>query len=486
LDFTERWSPAKFTGLFLTVIPGGNAAARTRRGRADASASFSLLVQVYQSIFVRCATNMSRSSGHVNKVFPHKACINLDRDHESWARLQVALARHDIRGVRRVSAVDGSRLELPATWRHSAGAYGCLLSHLQLVRDARKRGLPSLLILEDDVVFDPSFSVKFPEFVSGLPPDWDMVFLGALHREDPVPVTENVVRIRHAYSTYAYALRDSIFDAFIAANDGSPNQVDVNNGMLQSTHRCYGFAPNLAWVESRYSPVQERMADHWYLRESVVPLGSQMNRILESTIVIIAYQAAIGRAAHWQNLRFLVRFYAEFLPGIKTCVVEQAGRRTLESSDLPAGCSYLLVQDEGPFDRIRCFAAGLDNTPEDCAYVVLSDDDVFSDALSIRANLRMCERYDCATGFKTCVRLTAADTESVRRNKFAKGIDLTTYRPTEERPPFVHFGLFRRDMFRAQKRALGSFLKGLTHDTKQHPPYRVFHSPNMMLRLYPG
>ena len=306
---------------------------------------------------------MSSSSGDVNEVFPHKACINLDRDLDSWGRLQAALTRHDIRGVRRVSAVDGSRLELPATWRHSAGAYGCLLSHLQVVRDARKRGLPSLLILEDDVLFDPSFSEKFPVFVRGLPADWDMVFLGALHREDPVPVAENVVRIRQAYSTYAYALRDSIFDAFIAANDGSPNQVDVNNGMLQSNHNCYGFAPNLAWVESRYSPVQERMADHWYLRESVVPLGSQMDRILQRTVVIIAHRAPNGSATKGQNVGFLSRFYAEFLPGIKTCVVEQGGRGTLGPSDLPAGCSYLLVQDEGPFDRTRCFAAGLEHAP---------------------------------------------------------------------------------------------------------------------------
>ena len=264
----------------------------------------------------------------VNDVFPHKACINLDRDLESWGRLQAALIRQDIRGVRRVSAVDGSRLELPATWRHSAGAYGCLLSHLQVVRDARKRGLPSLLILEDDVLFDPSFSEKFPVFVRGLPADWDMVFLGALHREDPDPVAENVVRIRQAYCTHAYALRDSIFDAFIAANDGSPNQVDVNNGVLQSNHNCYGFAPNLAWVESRYSPVQERMADHWYLRESVVPLGSQMDRILQRTVVIIAHRAPNGSATKGLNVGFLSRFYAEFLPGIKTCIVEQGSRGT--------------------------------------------------------------------------------------------------------------------------------------------------------------
>jgi glycosyl transferase, family 25 len=429
---------------------------------------------------------MSSSSGDVNAVFPHKACINLDRDLPIWERLQAALTRHDIRGVRRFSAVDGSRLELPATWRHSAGAYGCLLSHLQLVRDARTRGLPSLLILEDDVVFDPSFSEKFPVFVKGLPADWDMLFLGALHREDPIPVADNVVRIRHAYSTYSYAIRNSIFDAFIAVNEASPNQVDVNNGMLQSSYNCYGFAPNLAWVESRYSPVQERMADHWYLRESVVPLGSQMDRILERTVVIIAHRAANGSANTGQNVGFLSRFYAEFLPGIKICVVEHGGRSTLLRSDLSAGCSYFLVQEEGPFDRTRCLAAGLEHAPDDCAFVILSDDDVFIDSLSIRANLRICERYDCATGFKSCVKLSKADTEAVRRSNFAKGIDLTTYGQTENEPPFVRYGLFRREMFRTDRSRLEAILKGLSIGAKQHPPHRVFHSPNMVLRLYPG
>ena len=134
---------------------------------------------------------------------------------------------------------------------------------------------------------------------------------------------------------------------------------------------------NLAWVESRYSPVQERMADHWYMRESVVPLGSQMDRILQRTVVIIAHRAPNGSATKGQNVGFLSGFYAEFLPGIKTCVVEQGGRGTLGPSGLPVGCSYLLVQDEGSFDRTRCFAAGLERGALRWRFVILSDDDVF-------------------------------------------------------------------------------------------------------------
>jgi hypothetical protein len=41
-------------------------------------------------------------------------------------------------------------------------------------------------------------------------------------------------------------------------------------------------------------------------------------------------------------------------------------------------------------------------------------------------------------------------------------------------------------MFRAQGSRLDVYLKRLISETKQDPPHRVFHSPNMMLRLHPG
>jgi hypothetical protein len=55
----------------------------------------------------------------------------------------------------------------------------------------------------------------------------------------------------------------------------------------------------------------------------------------------------------------------------------------------------------------------------------------------------------------------------------------------EEGPPFVHYGLFRRDMLRARGSRLDIFLKGLISEPKQDSPHRVFHSPNMVLRQDP-
>jgi hypothetical protein len=144
------------------------------------------------------------------------------------------------------------------------------------------------------------------------------------------------------------------------------------------------------------------------------------------------------------------------------------------------------VPDEGGFDSTRCFAAGLEHAPDDRAFVILSDDDIFIDALSIRANLRICERYDCATGFEGCVKLTEADTESVRRNKFAKGIDLTTYGRIEDEPPFVRFGVFRRESICAHTSQFAIFLNGMLSGTNEGTAHRVFRSPNKALRLHPG
>ena len=126
--------------------------------------------------------------------------------------------RQGINPVRRFTALDGDALNLPANWIHTRGAYGCLASHLEVVREARSLDLPHVLIFEDDVVFDPQFHEKFDDYFAQLPDDWHMLYFGALHKGDPIKISDNVVRITRANSTYAYALRDSVFDAFIELN----------------------------------------------------------------------------------------------------------------------------------------------------------------------------------------------------------------------------------------------------------------------------
>lgn len=389
----------------------------------------------------------------LDEVFPHRVCINLDRRADRWQRMQARFAAHGIASVERVAAVDGRETALPAGWRHTAGAYGCLRSHLAVVEEARRRGLPSVLVFEDDVVFHAELETRLARCVETLPPDWDMLFLGALHKDEPVPVSDCLARLTRSNSTYAYAIRDTAYEAFIELNRRAANVLDENTIELQQRFQVYGCMPHLAWVEHDWSDAQAKIEGHWYLEQSLVLFGAGADRLLADTAVVLAHDG--GDPA---NVRYLARYYDEFFaPHVKIVVVEPddgAGVR-----DLPSNCRRVVVP--APFERERAFAAGLAEAG-DRRFAVLSDANLWLETLDFRANLRMCERYAAATGFSTMIELTAAESDRLRRTSSTRG--LTAARPSRPGPHRGHCRFVNRSL-------------------QATPPFQLFDSPNHALRL---
>lgn len=395
----------------------------------------------------------------IDQLFPHKVCINLDRRLERWRQMQDKFYQHGIHSVRRFAAVDGEALTIPANWPGTPGAYGCLLSHLEVVREARRLGLPSILIFEDDVVFDDQFEQKFSEYVRQLPADWDMLFFGALHKDELIKVSDNLARITQSNSTYACVLRDTVFDAFIELNGKGDEVLDVNSLVLQKQFNCYCFMPHLAWVEVAYSDAQQKPVHHWYLRESLVLFGPQVDRLLSDTTIVFAY----GRDDSSENLKSLVAYYDHFFsPYLATVIVEQGIEPTLDREDFPVNCDYVFLRDEGDFDPQRCFAAGIKHSDPNRQYFILSNSDIYLETLDIRANLRMCERYDLVTGFNQIIDLSPEASAHLRATKRTSGLDISGISSDNN----GHCRFLNR---RAQ-----------THDAEQ---LRIFHSPNFALRL---
>jgi glycosyl transferase family 25 len=434
---------------------------------------------------------MTRAATHrpargINEAFPHKVCINLDRRPDRWQRMRLKFERHGIDAVSRFPALDGDELEVPAHWRHTAGAYGCLRSHLEVVSEARRLGVSSVLIFEDDVVFDEHLQQKFRAYIEQLPPDWDMLYFGALHKDEPIKVSDNIARITEANSTYAYALRDTVFDAFIELNRKAETVLDLNSLVLQRQFSCYCFMPHLAWVEDDYSDAQNRLERHWYLQESLVLFSPQVDRLLGDTTLVFAHggDTRAGRAT--ENLLYLVNYYHEFFsPHLAIVVVEQGAQPTLDPATLPPGCKYVFLADAGPFNRGRCFNAGVRDSDPARRFVILSDGDIYLETLDIRANLRMCERYDCATGFSNIIELTGEDSLRLRDTKTTRGMDITKHaaRTNHARRGYCCF------INRAALQALGGWDESVS---EQAEPFlsslanrrlRVFQSPNHALRL---
>ncbi|MEO8496380.1 MAG: glycosyltransferase family 25 protein [Planctomycetota bacterium] len=359
------------------------------------------------------AKGIEYASTDINRVFPDKVCINLDRRPERWAYMQEEFARHNINSVRRLSAVDGQELVVPAHWSESHGAYGCLLSHLQAVRDARERGLSNILIFEDDVAFDADFQDTFARNIRQLPSDWDMLFLGAFLRYDPLPVSQYVHRISEADSTFAYALNHTVFDAFIATNSKALTAVDANNHALQKEFNCYCFMPHLAWVQPLYSDAQERFVNHWYIKESLALAGETAGRYLANTQLVIAFCNSARHRSVADDLIQQVRIYSRRLWGTRISIVEQGVVSTIDRSDVPSNCEYHFVNCDGPFDRSTCFNKGVRESDSSKDVFGFFDGGVFLESKDIIGNIAMCHKYDGTTGYERIFELTDDDTTSL-------------------------------------------------------------------------
>ena len=376
-------------------------------------------------------------------------------------------------------------MKLPANWVHTPGAYGCLLSHLQVVREAQRLGVPSVLVFEDDVVFDEQLEKKFGACIEQLPPDWDMLFFGALHKDEPKKVSDNIARITQANSTYACALKATMFDDFIELNSQTEEVLDNNSLILQQRFNCYCFMPHLAWVETYHSDAQQRLVDHWYLRESLVLFGPQVDRLLSQTTVVFVHGDHNGVSRAAENLMYLVRYYQKyFSPHIDMVIVEQGAQPTVDSTTLPTNCKYVFLLDEGPFDRERCFMTGINQSDPDRKFVILSDNDIYLETLDIRANLRMCERYDYVTGFSKIIELSNEDSRRLRNTKTTQGIDITkNYSQRNERQGYCRF------LNRKAIQLLGGWDQEDSEKAdsllslQAQQQFRVFQSPNHALRL---
>jgi len=110
-------------------------------------------------------------------------------------------------------------LQLPAT-RFPAihcdfGPVGCLKSHLAVLKEARSRGLPRVLILEDDCecVVTPETFWRTLERADAYPCD---VLMIAYNVQQSEPVDDAVFCVLEAQAAAGYIVYASIYDALIA------------------------------------------------------------------------------------------------------------------------------------------------------------------------------------------------------------------------------------------------------------------------------
>ena len=182
----------------------------------------------------------------INQFFSSVQLINLKRrpdrlEHfwEQFEKLKWPFAHPQV-----FPAVDGVAVPAPYTWRAGAGAWGCMQSHRQVLEQAIMKGVNSLLILEDDATFRPSFAADVSAFLAEVPGNWDGLMLGGQVVES-LKVKPGILRCMNCQRTHAYAVRGRYLKALYQHLISTAGHCDQRMGDIQARYNIYAPDPFL-------------------------------------------------------------------------------------------------------------------------------------------------------------------------------------------------------------------------------------------------
>lgn len=200
--------------------------------------------------------------------FDRIVCINLDERPDRWQQMQATVGPHLGRiELERFSAMKPG---LARQAVHNARA-GCLLSHRRVIQAAYRDGLESVLVLEDDVCFDPRFADLAARSIATLDAtQWDLFYLGLTPTAPLLPAGPGLVRTFGGNTTHAIAYHRR-------AMPGLLKRLPEEQGVLRflsrykaidlyyARHamprlRCYSARPQLAFQHDDFSDIQQQQA----------------------------------------------------------------------------------------------------------------------------------------------------------------------------------------------------------------------------------
>ena len=172
--------------------------------------------------------------------------INLDTREDRKQKVEEQLNKYNIKGVERMPAV-------------IKGQYaGCGESHKNIIKEAIKRNMKSVLVFEDDFyIMDPptdgfkhynaSFTDMFCEILDQAKTvTWDVLFFGTILHAPLIKVSKNLGKIQAAKSAHAFIVKDTLYETILDWSYEKYDQLDhYFYTTLQKTHTFLTTYPAL-------------------------------------------------------------------------------------------------------------------------------------------------------------------------------------------------------------------------------------------------
>jgi GR25 family glycosyltransferase involved in LPS biosynthesis len=196
-------------------------------------------------------------------------CINLDRRPDRLENFKKEVEKYNLGEFERFSAYDGKGLNLTNEFNLKPGEIGIIKSNLDIIKDAKKNNYKTILIIEDDCVFNDEI-INFENYFNLLPNDWDMLYMGGNHNthmgvRPPLVINDKVVKLHSTYSAHFVGIKSSVFDQIEVLLERGQQPLDVEYVTLQKIFNCYSFTPALTSQLVNFSDIQESTTDYNWL-----------------------------------------------------------------------------------------------------------------------------------------------------------------------------------------------------------------------------
>lgn len=189
-------------------------------------------------------------------TFDRVVVINLARRRQRLEQFDARLDNWPFLPPKRFEAVDGSTVSIPPEWQHGPGAWGCMLSHRQVMADALRDGVSSILVLEDDAVPGEDFSRRAADFLAHVPDDWDCLMLGGHHLSPPKSIATGILQCTLTNRAHAYAVRGRMMPVllqFLLASN--VDHCDIILAALMPHFKTYAPDPFLIGQDAGFSDI---------------------------------------------------------------------------------------------------------------------------------------------------------------------------------------------------------------------------------------
>lgn len=192
-------------------------------------------------------------------------CINLKNREDRWKSFLNEMERLNITNVKRFDAVNGRELDytnLIYNRNLLPGELGVLMSHINLIKEAKEKNLESILIMEDDVYFTDEI-YKLNDYLNSVPEDWNFIYFGGNHGQyTPEIVNNRICRLKNSFGLQCVAIKNTMYDRILNDAIKLEKQIDVYYASYQSENKSYCFNPNMALQKVDYSDIQNRVVDY--------------------------------------------------------------------------------------------------------------------------------------------------------------------------------------------------------------------------------